>query len=82
MKDVYASRTFANLTLKDRMPRILTQVVDTVNREEKNLVKQHLEVSTFLQKTTTRSMQECCFSFVPFLSYHCLGGAAKVPKHT
>jgi hypothetical protein len=32
------------MTLKERMPRILTQVVDTVNREEKVLERQHGEV--------------------------------------
>ena len=34
-------RTFAYLTVKDRMPRILTQVVDTVNREEKTISDAH-----------------------------------------
>ena len=38
-------RTFAYHTLKDRMPRILTQVVDTFNREEKTVAASHGEVS-------------------------------------
>ena len=41
----YICRTFAHLTVKDRMPRILTQVIDTVNQEEKNVFKTHGEVS-------------------------------------
>ena len=31
---IFVCRTFAYVTLKDRMPRILTQVIDTVNKEE------------------------------------------------
>ena len=31
---IFVCRTFAYVTVKDRMPRILTQVIDTVNKEE------------------------------------------------
>ncbi len=37
-------RTFAYKTLKDRMPKIVTQVIDTVNREESNLFTKYGEV--------------------------------------
>ena len=44
-----ALRTFAYLTLKDRMPLILTQVIDTVNREEKVTAREHGQVSLQIQ---------------------------------
>ena len=37
-------RTFAYVTVKDRMPRILTQVIDTVHKEEANMKAQYGEV--------------------------------------
>ncbi len=37
-------RTFAYKTLIDRMPKILTQVIDTVHREERSLLDKHGEV--------------------------------------
>lgn len=52
MNLLYNYRTFAYLTLKDRMPRILTQIIDTVNREEKNVAKEHGEVSSMQTDTT------------------------------
>ncbi len=44
---VYFVRTFAYRTLKDRMPRILTQVIDTINREEKQVSQEHQEVGVY-----------------------------------
>lgn len=38
-------RTFAYVTVKDRMPRILTQVIDTVHKEEGRMKEQYGEVS-------------------------------------
>ena len=37
-------RTFAYVTVKDRMPRILTQVIDTVHKEEGKMKEQYGEV--------------------------------------
>jgi hypothetical protein len=42
---VCVCRTFAYVTVKDRMPRILTQVIDTVHKEEANMKAQYGEVS-------------------------------------
>ena len=36
--------TFAHVTLRDRMPRILTQVIDTVNKEESVMNKKFGQV--------------------------------------
>lgn len=38
-------RTFAHVTLKERMPRILTQAIDTIHREQERVYAQHGEVS-------------------------------------
>ena len=43
-----STRTFAYVTLKERMPRVLTQVIDTIHREEKTLCSQYGEVSNVL----------------------------------
>lgn len=37
-------RTFAHVTLKERMPRILTQAIDTIHREQERVYAQHGEV--------------------------------------
>jgi len=37
-------RTFAHVTLKERMPRILTQAIDTIHREQERVYTQHGEV--------------------------------------
>ena len=42
---VCVCRTFAYVTVKDRMPRILTQVIDTVHKEEANMKAQYGEVN-------------------------------------
>ena len=43
-KDI-TSRTFAYVTLKERMPKVLTQVIDTIHREERSVASQFGEVS-------------------------------------
>ena len=32
--EIFSSRTFAAITLKDRLPRVLTTIIDTVHRHE------------------------------------------------
>lgn len=41
-------RTFAHVTVKDRMPRILTQVIDTVHKEEGRMKDQFGEVGIII----------------------------------
>ena len=47
---VWTLRTFAYLTLKDRMPLILTQVIDTVNRQEKVTAGDHGQVNLQIEQ--------------------------------
>ena len=49
---VCVCRTFAYVTVKDRMPRILTQVIDTVHKEETNMKTQYGEVSWMIMCNT------------------------------
>ena len=41
-------RTFAHVTVKDRMPRILTQVIDTVHKQEGRMKDQFGEVGIII----------------------------------
>ena len=40
-------RTFAHVTLKERMPRILTQAIDTIHRQQERLYTEHGEVGVW-----------------------------------
>ena len=52
-------RTFAYVTLKERMPKVLTQVIDTIHREEKSIYSQFGEVSS-RNPAHTCPVSSCC----------------------
>lgn len=50
--------TFAYVTVKDRMPRILTQVIDTIHREQEKLKELHGEAGTEDVKSAIGQLSE------------------------
>lgn len=45
--------TFGRQTLVERLPKVLTQIIDTVHRYRETVVAQHKEVRKFLFATPT-----------------------------
>lgn len=54
--------TFGRVTLIERLPKVLTQIIDTVHKHEQTAVKQHGEVretpTPVILTTTPHSLEE------------------------
>lgn len=56
--------TFAYVTLKERMPKILTQVIDTVHREEASMNEKYGEAGTEDVKTVLSTLSELRYNLM------------------